>query len=147
MGQAHRKNLPPNGWRFTQDGGDFNYCCCEERGACNPALLTGGSRSILRRRGDLADPRCVPLEAMDGGKTLADFLADRPEGPVETGVQLVAPSLILTVEDLIHHGEFLSSSFVFQSAIGRCALSFAAGRRACSTSSNRCSASRPAQAR
>jgi hypothetical protein len=84
---------------------------------------------------------------MDGGKTLADFLADRPESPVKTGVQLVPASLVLTVEDLIHHGEFLSSSFRFQSAIGRCALSFAAGRRAISTSSNRCSASRAAQAR
>src|SRR5688572_15367374 len=102
---------PPPGWgRFRKD---CNTCSCEERGACNPALLTGGSRSILRRGGDLADPRCVPLEAMDGGKTLADFAADRSEGAVETGVQLVAASLVLTVEDLIHHGEYPFLVFCF----------------------------------
>src|SRR5688572_14119309 len=136
---------PPPGWgRFRKN---CNTCSCEERGACNPALLTGGSCSILRRGDDLADPRCVPLEAMHGGKTLADFAANRSEGAVETGVQLVAASLVLTVEDLIHHGEYPFLVFWFQSAIGRCELSFAAGRRACSTSSKRCSASRPAQAR
>jgi hypothetical protein len=50
---------------------------------------------------------------MDRGKTLADFLADRSEGAVKTGVQLIAASLVLTVEDLIHHGEypFLVSCF------------------------------------
>ena len=69
------------------------------------ALLNWLGALDVFRRARPAAPRRVPLEAVHSGQALADFAADRCYGSVDSGIQFVAARLVLTVEDLIHHGD------------------------------------------
>ena len=66
----------------------------------------------------LGGPRGAPFDVMKNFQAIAEAVADRGKGPVETSMQICAASLIIAVENLVHHGDHPFLLPIGQSAIG-----------------------------
>src|SRR5207244_4493242 len=93
----------------------------------------------------LLQPRRGKLDLVEYPEADADSASQASEQAAESGIQFIAPRLIVAVENLIHHGDhpFLT---LFRcrsrhSASGKQSGSLAAQPSACSTNSSRFSVS------